>query len=171
MGTFLAIILITSAKFLRANGNNAPLFRTNCYFEICAWPRSHLACLPGLWMIARRKEEGAGWRGFAQFRLSQRTVYGTGGHCFMIAPAAGNTYQDGQLQNTYQENPIGEKEIHKTVPWRRTPTKKNPSKVMPQGPTKSNTLHLPRKHQYTETSTEAEAMTCKTITTNFNDKH
>ena len=133
MGTFLAIILITSAKFLRANGNNAPLFRTNCYFEICAWPRSHLACLPGLWMIARRKEEGAGWQGFAQFRLSQRTVYGTGGHCFMIAPAAGNTYQDGQLQNTYQENPVGGKEIHRTVPWRRTVhlRRKHPSKVMP----------------------------------------
>ena len=52
MTTTLAMILITSAKFLRANGNNAPLFRTNCYFEICAWPRSHLACLPGEWMIA-----------------------------------------------------------------------------------------------------------------------
>ena len=97
-------------------------------------------------MIARWKEEGAEWQGFAQFRLSQPTVYGTGGHCFMIAPAAGNTYQDGQLQNTYQENPVGEKEIHRTgeqentyqenpvgekeihrtVPWRRTPTKKTP---------------------------------------------
>ena len=36
VATTLATILITSAKFLRAKGNNAPLFPTNCYFEICA---------------------------------------------------------------------------------------------------------------------------------------